>query len=83
MRDNQPILEQVCGNAGLTRKCVQIPHNAGHLTGLSGVGDWASIYVVSTLLLKSADVKNVALSPCNKLLVVSTLPIVRIQIYKT
>ena len=34
MRDNQPILEQACGNVGLTRKCMQIPHDAGHLTGL-------------------------------------------------
>ena len=34
MRDNWPILEQACGNAGLIKKCVQIPQDAGHLTGL-------------------------------------------------
>ena len=34
MRDNWPIWEQSCGNAGSTRKCVQIPPDAGHLPGL-------------------------------------------------
>ena len=39
MRDNWPILEQACGNAGLIKKCVQIPQDAGHLTGLNTFGE--------------------------------------------